>query len=1127
MSLWHIAYQSLRYYWRSHLGVMLGVLISTAVLTGALMVGDSVQATLLHMNLQRVGAVEHALFHPTRFVRENLADSIQNDLQTTVAPVLHVLGMASRDGENLRANRISVYGIDYRFWNMTESDQSPDTEQDNGIWINTKLADYLNAQVGDSLLLRVEKPSLLSRDSPLSSNEDTSAALRLPVLGIVDESQLGHFDLRANPVTPFNAYLPLQLLQNEIEQVGKINMILVRSKEGLAEEAPISIGDVQSSLQKHWILEDAQLEMRTLPDSPLTELRTDRIFLDDVVQRVIDVSDFKSILPNQNIEPISVLTYLVNELSANGNTVPYSTVAAIETSTGTDSPYPEIQGMKNDEVIIHEWLANDLQTQPGDSLTIKYFVLGQGRELVEKESKFTITRVIPMNAAINDPELMPEFPGIADRENCRDWDPGFTIDLQKIRDRDEEYWDQYQGTPKAYLTLQAGQEIWSNRFGNLTAVRFANRSNMPAVEFLAGLRSVLESNLKPFMFGFAFQPMREQAIQAATQSMNFAPLFLGFSFFLIAASLILVGLLFLFQVEQRVEQTGILLSTGFSHSMIRRLYLMEGIGVAFFGALLGIVAAILYTGLLLLGLSTIWRGAVGGISFQFVLNPLTLFYGFIGGLLITVLTLWFGLRRQARVEVRSLMTSAGVYQTEFNKAWRSSYKGLWFFALGVISSLALILLIQTSDSIANAGKFFGAGAFLLIACLGLSHFLIKTLAQSSQNHSLSLSLFGIRNVARRAGRSLTIVAMLACGSFLVIAIGANRQDPLANVDERSSGTGGFDYFGESTLPLLHDLNTEEGSNQYGLSRDELEGVTTLPLRVRQGDEASCLNLNRAQTPQILGIPTERLAQMEAFSFASVQDGFDADLGWKILDEPLEEGVIPGIADQASIQWALGKSLGDRIAYVDEHGNAFQIQLVAALTNSIFQGNILIAEDQFIQLFPSISGYQYLLIDTPSDQREETAELLSFAMQDIGLQLTPAPERLAAFYAVENTYLSIFQVLGGLGLILGAAGIAVVVLRNAIERRGELALLQAVGFTRSSIRWLIVSENWILLLLGLGSGIVSGFLAVLPHLLSRNTQIPYVSLALTLLAMLGFGFLWIWLSGYIALRGNLIQNLQSE
>jgi ABC-type lipoprotein release transport system permease subunit len=64
---------------------------------------------------------------------------------------------------------------------------------------------------------------------------------------------------------------------------------------------------------------------------------------------------------------------------------------------------------------------------------------------------------------------------------------------------------------------------------------------------------------------------------------------------------------------------------------------------------------------------------------------------------------------------------------------------------------------------------------------------------------------------------------------------------------------------------------------------------------------------------------------------------------------------------------------------------------------------------------------------------------------------PTEERLANFHRVENTYLSTFQMLGGLGLILGTLGMAAVLLRNVLERRRELALLRAVGLRLQTLR----------------------------------------------------------------------------
>src|SRR5262249_9308408 len=166
--------------------------------------------------------------------------------------------------------------------------------------------------------------------------------------------------------------------------------------------------------------------------------------------------------------------------------------------------------------------------------------------------------------------------------------------------------------------------------------------------------------------------------------------------------------------------------------------------------------------------------------------------------------------------------------------------------------------------------------------------------------------------------------------------------------------------------------------------------------------------------------------------------------------------VPGIGDAASIQWALGKKVGDTIPYTDERGREFEVRIVGAVANSILQGNLIIGEDEFVRRFPNESGYRMFLMDGPSN--DTIAAALTRGLQDVGFELTRATERLAEFNAVQNTYLNTFQVLGGLGLLLGSVGLGVVVLRNVLERRGELAVLLAVGFRRRTVRRLVVSEH---------------------------------------------------------------------
>ncbi len=193
-------------------------------------------------------------------------------------------------------------------------------------------------------------------------------------------------------------------------------------------------------------------------------------------------------------------------------------------------------------------------------------------------------------------------------------------------------------------------------------------------------------------------------------------------------------------------------------------------------------------------------------------------------------------------------------------------------------------------------------------------------------------------------------------------------------------------------------------------------------------------------------------------------GLPAEKGWSLLKAgggnriAAEEAEVPAIGDENSIVWAMGKKVGDTVDYTDEQGRTFKLRLVAALANSVLQGNLVIDEAEFVKRFPGESGYRMFLMDAPSNETAKVSAEMTRALQDAGLELTPAARRLNAFNAVQNTYLSTFQVLGGLGLLLGSAGLGVVVLRNVQERRGELALLLAVGFRRRALQWLVLSEH---------------------------------------------------------------------
>jgi hypothetical protein len=422
--------------------------------------------------------------------------------------------------------------------------------------------------------------------------------------------------------------------------------------------------------------------------------------------------------------------------------------------------------------------------------------------------------------------------------------------------------------------------------------------------------------------------------------------------------------------------------------------------------------------------------------------------------------------------------------------------------------------------------FFISGALLLIAGVTLVSGLLKWLAPAA-GATISLARMGLRNTTRRPARSLAIVALLACASFLIVSIGVFRQDPLAGAQTRRGGTGGFALYGESSIPIFEDLSDRSRLKSYGLSDKDMDGLAIVQLRMREGDDASCLNLNRPQSPQLLGVPAAELSKRGAFTFASnTVDSATSEDPWAALERHYDDAV-PAIADEATIKWALQTKVGQTLLMKDEGGRPLKLLLIAAVKGSIFQGSVLISQERFAERFPSEGGMRAFLIDAAPGSAKKISERLTYALQDYGLELRATTRRLATFNAVQNSYLSIFQLLGGLGLVLGSVGVALVLARNVLERRGELALLRAVGFGRWAISLLILYEHWALLAGGLACGAIAAAVVVLPTMLQPGAAVPATSLVITLGAVVIMGAGSAVLATLLSLRGRPIEALRNE
>jgi len=1113
--------------------------------------------------------------------------------EVNVSGVLKLDATAANQGGQARANKIQLLGVSQGFGLMNGGSIFSSLSSDEVI-LNEALAAQLRVSTGDVVTVRTRKPDALGADSPLAPQDETAVVLRLRVGGILSGKNGGNFNLTASQTPPYNAFVSLPMLQEKAGVLHRANLLVAdlpqqtwwrkaefswtqwlgdRLRRAGMNVIPLkspgvtnvlsrddALAILHRSLERCLSLSDLQLQITASTARNEIELRTSRVLLDEpVVAAVFGAATNAN--PSGRVlksAPYGVLTYLVNLIRHGEKTTPYSMV------TAAGSPLVPAD-LADDEVIINQWLAEDLDAKVGSEISLTWFVPDQAAQLVEATNRFRVREILSMNHPALDRTLMPDFPGVAGAEKAGDWATGFPL-VHEIRPKDDKYWSDYRGTPKAFVSLKAGQRMWASHLGSLTAVRFPSPPGyneqswyLHQTEVEGALKRILvprsyealqagaTTNAVAGAFdsasvGFRFQDVRAQALAGASQSQDFGGLFIGFSFFLILAALILMALLFQFGIEQRTNEIGTLLALGFTPSRVRNLLLGEGVAIAFIGGLLGMLGGIGYAKAMLYGLATLWRDAVGTSALRFHVTPLTLVIGLFASVIVSAVTIWIVLRKQARRPARELLAEGAGENAQCPMPNAQGRLARWITIGSGVSALAMIGWAMFGGDGASAGLFFGAGGLLLVAGLAAVAVLLSALERSEASRQPTITAMGLRNGTRRRSRSLASVALLACGSFLVAAIGANRLDAGRDATKRSSGTGGFALFGEATLPVVRDLNMPAGREFFGLDEKAMQGVSVVPFRVRDGDDASCLNLNRAQTPRLLGVKPELLADRKAFTFAKILNGSIESDPWQTLkrgafypkhDKPLAADEVAAIGDAASIQWALGKKLGDTIEYTDERGQKFKVRLVAGVANSILQGNLIIDEAEFVKRFPGEAGHRMFLIDVPSNtgaetnRLEKTSAAMSRALQDVGLELTPTTQRLEAFNAVQNTYLNTFQILGGLGLLLGSAGLGVVVLRNVLERRSELGLLQAVGFRRRSLQWLVLSEHGGLLGLGLAVGITAAVAAVLPALLAPGAENHFVALIATLAGVFVSGLAWTWVATRLALRGELLKALRNE
>jgi putative ABC transport system permease protein len=1190
MRLIPLILNSLRHYRSLHALVVAGVAIAVAVLAGALLVGESVRASLRALALGRLGVTELVL-SSNAFFRDQLADELRGGEIAATSPVLAITGAVTHEESHRTAARVQIFGIDDRFLGFQGYPAGAPGARE--AWVSPALAAELGAAAGDSLLLRIAKPT----DIPLSTlqgrRDDASQRVRVSAARVLDRAALGAFSLIPAQGSTLSMFVPLARLQQDLDVEGRANAVLVRMASP-SEDAQRDVDIVKRRISERARLEDLNLTVRISNDGTISVLENPAGLLPDAAWQPAAEAASGTGHPS-----VGALTHLANTIHARGREIPYSLITAIDLeayerlTTNAAPTRPTIGAAAgppssiDPPIRLNEWAAEDLGVVPGDRVDVDYFIWSDEEGLQTRSATFTFAGVVPMAGAGGDRTLTPEYPGITDAGDVTSWDPPFPVDMQRVRKKDEDYWDKWRSAPKAFIPLDVGQRLWPSPFGRLSSLRTRAGSDWPSIR-----------TLDVFATGLTVRHARAEALAAADGTTDFGEYFIYFSFFLVIAGLLLGGLFFALSVEQRAKELGLLLAVGYRTADLRRVLIGEAVVLVVAGSAIGTVGAVAYAALIMLGLRTWWVGAVNTTALELHVDPTALLAGVAGAAAAATVALWLSFRRVSRRSARTLLT-AGLApggapdvrgpQRPFDVAQgapsiverRGSLAGAPFsragrFAAAILrysmAFAAALIVFAIADRMNQVAAFFGAGGLLLVAgCAAFMSWLqrapivrrppaLPALSErrrvegSSVDHHQSsvdddraslvqerstigrtrdarpsIVRFGAAYARWRPTRSVLSAALIAFACFVIVAVAAFRREPSGISLAPSSGTGGFVLMAESVVPLMHNPNTPAGRDELSLSGySELDETRIFRFRLRPGDEASCLTLYQPKNPRLVA-PEAAFLTDKRFTFsASLADSAEERANpWLLLNRRFADGAVPAIADQTTLTYVFHLGVGDDFVFTPEGGSPITLRIVGTLADSLLQSELIIGEHDFIRFFPRHEGYRVWLIDAPEARAPALTNLLEDRLSDFGVDVIDTRARLASYHEVENTYLSTFQALGSLGLLLGTLGLAAVLARNVLERRRELGVLGAIGFTPRHLRTLVTAESLLLVLTGLVIGTIAALIAIAPALAERADALPIGSLATLLATVIGTGLLSSIAAVRVATSTPVVEALKNE
>lgn len=300
----------------------------------------------------------------------------------------------------------------------------------------------------------------------------------------------------------------------------------------------------------------------------------------------------------------------------------------------------------------------------------------------------------------------------------------------------------------------------------------------------------------------------------------------------------------------------------------------------------------------------------------------------------------------------------------------------------------------------------------------------------------------------RTGLTLTMFALvvlsLTVSAVLLTVTRTAYADPEAI-------TGGWDIHATSTLPP-RDLRSDLASGDV-MSADEFTAIgAASPLRVEE-------------------IQTDSGSRWAPARVIAVDDGFISGVrtpivggrGWSELSRP----------NTAIVGATLLRSVPTTLWLRDTRSTrpAVRVEVVGLADARGPFGNAIVVNQATLSAWPAPSTGEYYLSVPPTANARELAAGLSLAATDLSASTIGDELRLVS--GVRGLLNMILQGFMGVGLLAGVAALGTLSTRAVVERKRQIGILRALGFSSSAVSLGLLVESAVVALLGAGLGVGVG------------------------------------------------------